>query len=201
MSAEEKRAFEHRVASWRAEQLVKRWLKANIEPESVSEARVKEYYEKHPQRFGGGERKRYEILQVVSADDPDLRDRAIDLLARARKTDDWARFAREHSSAELPVDLRRGRSGPELENEQLRKRLERLEKGEVSSVSTAGGRVSVVRVTAEEQLAPRPLAEVRADIRRRLAPTQLRSAVKEVMDRAMTDAKVDYLRDGAKPEQ
>lgn len=201
MSEKDKRELAQQVKAWREEQLVRRYLESQVSPEPVSKAMVEEYYHKHPELFGGGTRRQYEILRILTADDTGLRDRAVDLLAEARQAADWQAFASQRSTPEMPVDYRRGRAGANFEDKTLLARLQPLKPGEASPLSMANGEVSLVRVVAMEEVPPKPLIEVRADIRRRLAPVKLRAAVKEVMDAALRDADVEYAGDQANEEQ
>ena len=83
-----------------------------------------------------------------------------------------------------------------LLNKHLEQLINSLEVGQVSDVSFVDGNLIVVRVTGISQLAPKPLSEVSADIRKTLAPLQLKKAVKKASQEAIAGAEVKYLANG-----
>jgi hypothetical protein len=52
--------------------------------------------------------------------------------------------------------------------------------------------VYIVRIIDEKQIAPRPLPEVSAEIRRILLPVQLKKAVKQASDQVLQTTEVIY---------
>lgn len=89
MSEQERTALAHQVAAWREEQLVKRYLSEHVVPVPVPQHRVNEYYQRHPELFGGGTRYRYEQLSVATGQDTALRDKAVRWLGQAVGENDW----------------------------------------------------------------------------------------------------------------
>ena len=75
----------------------------------------------------------------------------------------------------------------------LRRLMASLDKGEASGVTFVKGLAYVVRVVdAEQKSAPRPLAQVKKQIRARLRPLQLKAAVELSTMDVMKGAKVAY---------
>tara|TARA_R110002073_G_scaffold45053_2_gene124657 strand:+ start:111262 stop:112110 length:849 start_codon:yes stop_codon:yes gene_type:complete len=192
MSAEQKQEFEAVVKAWREEQLVKRYLSEHVTPQPVSNEMVESYYNKHPEMFGGGERRLYEVLTIQGTTNEETRDKAVALLGNAAAQKEWQKYARENSSADLIVHYARARADANTGDKALLAKLKTLSAGKTSAMSLAGGEATVLRVNAVEIIAPRPLIEVRDDIRRRLAPVNLKAAVKEAMDTALVGADVEY---------
>lgn len=56
MDAVQKSELDTKVAAYREELLMKRYLQANITPLPVTSEMVKKYYESHPEEFSGGGR-------------------------------------------------------------------------------------------------------------------------------------------------
>lgn len=192
MSAEQMQEFDAVVKAWREEQLVKRYLAEHVTPQPVSNEMVESYYNKHPEMFGGGERRLYEVLSVQGTSNETTRDKAVALLGKAAEQKDWQHYARENSSADFIVHYARARADSNTNDKALLAKLKTLSAGNTSAMSLAGGEATVLRVNAVEVIAPRPLIEVRDDIRRRLAPVNLKAAVKEAMDTALIGADVEY---------
>lgn len=192
MSDADKVELDLQVAAWREEQLVKRYLAEHTAPEPVSNDMVEEYYLKHPELFGGGQRHQFEMLKVSYRNDTALRDRALDALGNAASEKDWARYSAALNGKGLTVIHQRVVADASFDDKTLLARVRALQAGQVSPLSTAQGEVVVIRLNAVETVTPRPLIEVRDDIRRRLAPVKLRAAVKQAMDAALQDATVVY---------
>lgn len=192
MSDADKAELDLQVAAWREEQLIKRYLAEHTVPEPVSNDMVEEYYRKHPELFGGGQRHQFEMLKVAYRNDTALRDRALDALGKAASEKDWARYSAALNSKGLVAIHQRVVADAAFDDKALLARVRALQAGQVSPLSTAQGEVVVLRLNAVETIAPRPLIEARDDIRRRLAPVNLRAAVKQAMETALQDATVVY---------
>lgn len=195
LSDGEHRELEARVQAWREEKLVRQYLADRVTPTPVTSAMVEDYYRRHPEQFGGGERLHYEQLSVAVAGDESLRDRAIAFLGEAADVTDWQALAQQARRGDLPATYQRGDVGQGVGEPALRARLQPMTEGQTSALAFSGGEASMLRLVRRETLAPRPLMEVSDDIRMRLAPVQLRKAVREVMDDAMQDANVRYLQE------
>lgn len=197
LSDEEEKALERDMAAWREEQLVKRYLAEQTTPDPVTPQMVEEYYKAHPELFGGGRKQHYESLTAKVGNDDRLRDRAIALLRSPGG--DWQAAATAGSRDGLVVEYGRGVADALLADAGLRAQLSVLKEGQASPMSMAGGTVTVYRVTRVETSPPKPLSEVSADIRQRLAPMQLKKAVKAAMETAMRDVEVEYFDAPAEP--
>ncbi len=193
MSDQEIRTLDAQTAAWREEQLVKRYLADVIIPEPVNDDEVTRYYNAHPERFGGGARYTFDSLRGEFSDDIALRDVLIDVLNQARQEGDWAGLAVRHHQQGLPLMYQQNLVDNQHSDKRLLAQLRSMEEGEVSSLMSARGEVSVLRLVQVEILPPRPLMAVRNDIRRTLAPVKLRDAVREAMEDAMADVQVDYV--------
>lgn len=192
MSDTQKRQLDARARAWREEQLLMRWLRENVTPQPVTRQMVLEYYRDNPERFGAGHRYRHEALRLTTEDE-DLRDRAIDALDGASAEDDWQALARRLRADGVPMDYQHGDARRGMSDEALIDRLRALEPGEAGALRMDGNSLSKVRLLSVEKTPPKPLEEVSDDIRMRLAPVQLRKAVRRVMDEALDDAEIEYI--------
>jgi hypothetical protein len=55
------------------------------------------------------------------------------------------------------------------------------------------GKPYIVRLLKQEQRAPKPLAEVSAEIRKALVPVKLKGAINEVAEDLMKTSNVEYM--------
>lgn len=193
MSDEQRQELDQLTRAWREEQLVKRYLADHVVAEPVDQQMVEDYYNKHPELFGGGQRYEFEQLKVVYGDDSIQRDKALDLFALAGEAGDWAAFARTNSGSGLVLVHQRVVADAGFADKTLLATLSSLSPGQLSPVTSGEGAVAVVRLNRREAVAPRPLAEVSSDIRQRLAPVKLRQAVKQAMDGALSGANIEYV--------
>lgn len=190
MDAESVRAIELKAAAYREELLVKEYLKRHASPVPVSESMVREYYDKHPEEFSGGMKKEFEyfISSVEELKEGD-RKRILDFIGAARDSDGWNKLL--EGKQDLPVNYRKVKARLSVLEEPLKTLVASTSAGNTSSVHM-GKQIVIVRVLGEEPIPARPLTEVSADIRKRLAPMQLRKAVKEVSELALQQVKVTY---------
>jgi hypothetical protein len=72
----------------------------------------------------------------------------------------------------------------------LKSALNGLEAGETSALIVEGDKVFALKVTAIENIPAKPLMEVSAEIRKRLAATQLSKTVKSLTEQILGESTV-----------
>lgn len=194
LDAEQRRAIDKATRAHREQLLVAQYLKQHAAPAPVSDAMVKAYYDAHPDAFGGGRVRRYEVLMQVTATPDGQRDATLKSLQAAAASSDW-RHAAQASGGKIA--FRGGEVNENLLQPQLVALLEPLKVGEVSALTYLQGRAYIARISGEQQHEARPLTEVRAQIRRALAPLQLKKAVQQVSEELLKNARVDYVSGAA----
>ncbi len=190
MDAEAMKMVELKAAAYREELLVKAYLKRHATPSPVTQERVENYYREHPEEFSGGSRKEFEYFSSTRSElGEEERRRILGLLSAAKGAPNWEVVL--ESEAGLPLAYRRAKARVEVLEEPLKTLVAATPPGEVSSVHV-GEKLLLVRVISEQQLTARPLSEVAGEIRQRLAPMQLRKAIKEVSREALGQVSVKY---------
>lgn len=188
----ERLALEKRVTAYREKALVQIYLEKNSAIESVTDEMIDDYYKAHPERFGAKKVRTYEMLatdrSIAGAD----RAKVLRAVKDASKQSGWSTWVDKLRQDGLPVRYRRGHLGERVLHRKIRRAMETLKKGETSPVTIVEGRVYVMRITGETQRDPKPLADVRADIRRALRPRQIKRAVKKVSANVVKAAEVKY---------
>jgi len=194
LTPEERAVVDRQVAGYREQLLAKRYLNRHTPPAPVTDKMVEDYYSAHPEQFGGKTRRTYELIGTEGPIGGDLRDRLIDKLVDPGKQKDWAAWSEKLKHAGFAVVYRGGEVDPndKLLNPRLVELMSSLHAGQASQVAFVQGRAYVVRVTSEQRTPPRPIDEVRGDIRASLVPTQVRDAVKRASDEVLKTVKVVY---------
>jgi len=190
----ERQELNARANAWRDEQLVKRYLSDKVNPEPVTSSMVEDYYNRHPELFGGSERWHYESLGIAIRGDESHRDRALSFLGNASEKEDWKELASEARNDQLQVIYQRSEVAQGLGKPALQARLKSLQPGKTSALSIEDGNANVVRLLRHEMLPPKPLHEVSDEIRMRLAPVKLRKAIRKVMEETIQDADIQYVK-------
>ncbi|SIP86954.1 hypothetical protein SAMN05878282_1016 [Aquipseudomonas alcaligenes] len=192
LDASEKQQLDLKAQAYREELLVRHYLQAHATPEPVSTEMVADYYKRHPEEFGGGVEKSFEIITSTAELDERLRSELIALLSGVDvQKGDWPALVESWRAAGRPLEYRQNKLRPEMLDQPLRGLVESTSAGSVAPLYS-NGQLLLVRVTAEQQLPARPLAEVSGAIREKLAPQALKKAVKELSAKAVEQVKVQY---------
>lgn len=186
--------LEAQIQLQRERLLVKEYLRRTAAPSPVTENEIRDYYAQHPDLFGGITRRYFELLTTENAPVADKRNAVLDVMNSIREQADW----KTHAGIEGVRWVHR------LENDAntaLDSRIlavaRSLKQGESSEPVFIGGRPYLLRVTRIEASPPKPLAEVRGDIQRRLQLQRLQQAVEEAGKALLGQAKVEYLVPGS----
>jgi predicted small lipoprotein YifL len=192
LSPLDRAALDKQTAAYREQLLVKLYLAKNTAGEPVSQQMVEDYYRKHPEQFGAKTVKQYEAIAGSSALSDADRDKLLAALKGADQQKNWSAWSAKLKQKGLAVAYTSGNADPAILTADLRGQLDTLKAGDPANLSFAGSRVRLVRVTAQKKIAPRPLNEVSAQIRKMLLPVQLKKAVKQAADQVLATAKVQY---------
>ena len=192
LTPEEEAVIDRKVQAYREELLVMRYLAKHAPPQPVTEEMVRKYYESHPERFGGRTIRTYEMVTTSRALKAPERDNLIGVLNKAAENKDWRKWVERLQTQGLPVAFRQGQVSEKVLQVQLRELMRPLKKGESSQLTFIKGNAYLVRIVDETKIAPRPLNEVSAKIRKSLVPLQLKKAVKKASEKALKEAKVSY---------
>ncbi len=195
MSKEERESLAVKVAAYREELLVQRYLRAHVTPEPVSSAMVKEYYENHSEEFGGGVERTFEVLSTTREVSEQERNEILKQLGTAAQVADWKKWAERLQS--LSMGYRKATARADVLEAPLKGLVQGTPVGKVSPVHS-GKSIMIVKVLDEQKLAPKPLQEVSAAIRKKLAPVKLKEAVRAASTEALSKVQVTY-ENGRKP--
>lgn len=195
LSDAEQSALDAEIRDFREQLLVKRYLRETADVPPITETMLREYYDSHPEEFGGGVRRDVEIIEG-QASTSDGRADLISALAEFERQPDWRAYAQAIRDRGLQVTYTRREFKPDLLHERLASLIETMKSGEVSPALMINGTPYIVRVASMETRVPRPLSEVRGQIRRALLPEQVKKAVALVSEDVLDRVDIRYAQDG-----
>ena len=192
LSAEDQAVLAKKLRAYREQLLVKQYLVRQATPQPVTGEMVREYYQAHPERFGAKIIRTYEMLAGRRKLNASERDALLQVLQTAAEKKDWQQWVKNLQDQDYPIEYRRGRVAEKLLHPRLHQLMQSLIKGEASQLTFIEGTAYIVRIVAEKHMAPRPLNEVSAEIRKALVPVQLKKAVKLASQQVLETAEVVY---------
>lgn len=192
LNAGEREQLELKTQAYREELLVRNYLAAHANPEPVTNEQVADYYNRYQDEFGGGVEKTFEIIASDQDLEPAQRTELITLLSGPQvQGNDWQKLVADWRQAGKPLQYRQSRLKLELLEQPLRSLVEPTAAGSIAPLYV-DGQLLLVRVTAEQKLPAKPLAEVSGQIREKLAPQALKQVVKSLSSEALKAVDVQY---------
>lgn len=192
MTPKQRAEFAKQVAVYREQLLVRQYLAKHATPSRVSSEMVERWYHDHPERFGAESEITYEMVAADTRKPGSDRDELMAVMGGAAKAKAWGDWAFEQRELGHPVLYKKGRAVKGVMDERLYALINATKQGETSPLTYIEGEPYLVRVLDRKNKAPRPLAEVRAEIRRALAPVKVKEAVRQVSDEVLKSADVVY---------
>lgn len=189
MPADELRDLDRRVFHYREELLMQAYLREHSQDLAVSENEVREFYEKHPELFGGSEVRRFETLATARASDAD----AAKSLQEVSPGSSWDKSA-AGSRGKL-VHAQATTDAPGL-NPRVSSAVAALQDGQASDVIVVDGALLRVKLVGREHLPARPLPEVRDNVRRMVAARKTRDRIRELSESVKAETKVERVEEG-----
>lgn len=189
LSPEEKAAITLSVKAYEEELYVKEYLANHVVPEPVTLEMIQAYYDKHPEEFGGEVVRDFQLLALGNANDQQARDKFLAAVPEIKAANDW-NAAKKQWAQSYALQYQEGRARPGLLDPALEQAISRLNAAETSDLVYANDQIYLVKVTNVTPLAPKPLTDVSANIRKQLAAQQLRSAVKKASEDVLTKVEV-----------
>jgi hypothetical protein len=176
MSPEKLTAINKKSQRYKEELFVKEYLIKHASPEPVSTKMVGEYYRNNLAEFGKANLKTVEILKKLIKPSEVERDLLLASVAEVKQVKSWKSYAEKNSKG-LGLTYLQTKSYSGLLEPQVESVVNKLKVGEVSEVIFTNGIPIIVRVVNQQIAPPKPLAEVSADIRKKLAALQLKKSV------------------------
>jgi len=196
LSDEERLVIDAKVDAFRDELLAKEYLSKNVSPAPVSQAMVLSYYEGNSAEFTEAGRVDYKYLSVSrdSLDDKG-RKKVITAFGNAKNVRSWSKMAAKLKKQGIPAEFKRANIKPSQIAPSLAKIVKNLKAGGVSDL-VYGEQIIVVKVINREAASLKPLSMVSADIRKMLAPLQLKKSLRETSQQIVGKTEIEYVKGG-----
>ncbi|MDE1462692.1 peptidylprolyl isomerase [Spartinivicinus poritis] len=191
LSADEKTALELKVKAYREELLVRQYLTDNAQLEPVTEKMIQDYYQKHPEKFGGITKKRYRLIRTTNLS-VERKTQAIQQFDLLTKDTDWHKFINQLQKNNIYAITQEAEVNPDVVNDELKNALKNTQKGELSEIIEINGELYRLQVLAEVKTPAKTLEAVSGEIRKILSLIQLKKAVKEASTSALDKVAVKY---------
>lgn len=192
MTARDYKDMAWEVARFREQWLVREYLAEHGKVAPVTMAMVQQYYDDHPELFGGGPVKLYEMITTRRPLQAHERDELLGRLNDSADRDVWQDWVKELAAAGFPVTYSRGEENDVTLHPVLSRTIGPLAVGEVSQLIFVQETPCLVRVTGERTSPARPLSEVTGEIRKALAPLQMKQAIERVGKEAIANSVIEY---------
>lgn len=181
-----------KVRSYREELLVKQYLQANIKVEPVTAEQIKTYYDNNLDEFGADLLKEFEIILSVGKLQAKDKVNLLKKFESAKEQADWKKWTALLFKQSYSVTYKKAESKLSLLSLPIKKMVATTGVGQVSEVYF-GERLIIVKVINETKLPAKLLSEVSREIRKKLAPVNMKKAVKEISQLAKKQVKVELL--------
>lgn len=194
MSAKDKERLELQVQAYREELLTKAYINQHATPEPVTSDMVEQYYFDHLDEFGGKEVKSFEYITSVGALDDDVRKallQRLENLMRDPKADLQKAVASLRQDGYV-VKYKAAEMSVELVQEPIKGLLQQTKSSEFSPIFDQTDQIVLLRVNSSKTMDAKALSEVAADIRKKLAPLQLKKSIKDLVERAKQQVEIKY---------
>lgn len=180
-----------KVAAYREELLVKDYINAHAIAQPVTQDQVKNYYLNNLKDFGGDNLKTFEYIQSAPVYDDDDKAKLTEAFNSITFASDWKNSAETFNKQGLNVSFKKAKMREQLINAPFKAIVEATPVGQQSAVQV-GDTVWILKVTNTQKIAAKPFAEVSHQIRKTLAPQQIKAAIKAVSEQALSKVDVEF---------
>jgi len=192
LAEQEQRLLDAKVQAFRDELLAQKYLQMNMAPEPVTSAMVMNYYNEHLDEFTEKGKVRFQTLTTTKDLDDSVRKKVLQAFAAAKNDDDWKAYASKVTAQGLAVKYKAAQMVPKQLPDSIKLQVEQLAVGAVSDL-IYGEQIEIVKLIAREPDRIQPIASVSAKIRKKLAPMQLKKALKLAAEQVMEKTEIEYI--------
>lgn len=193
MSADERALLDRSVEQFREQQLAKIYLARQQLVATVTEERIRSYYDEHLPQFGARQVRQFDLLTARASGD-DLAS-ALNALQAAKSENDWHAAADRARKKGLPVQFRNGSSQDGGLPTRLSQAIDATAANDPPQLIQAAGAAYLFRVTSATGVPAAPLSEVHGQIVSILSAQDLKQALDVASKTLLPQAKVSYTAD------
>ncbi len=179
------------VDAYRELLLAKQYINLKAAPAAITEAKLKDYYQKHPDLYGRESTKYFELLKGKRTDDTRLMQRMLTALkdSKEKPTEEWQRF-NHMEGADITYFAGKLKEG--LFSPRLQVVLDGLEEGASSDLIFVKRIPYVARISRVETAPAKPFAEVRDQIMERARLLEIKKAASEIKKTVLEKAEIEF---------
>ncbi len=190
LSADTIALVDAKVKAYREELLTMEYVQHFAPPRSVTPEMARQYYQEHPEKFGAGTPRGFEMIVNQGRMTMEQRDGLHQALQGSAKSGDWRQWATELNKEGYPVSYQQGRLPGQIVEKRLVALMAGLKDGETSTVTSIDGNLYLVRMREREAMPPSLMKEIEKKVEKTLVLLEfdksLKKAREEVMKRAET---------------
>lgn len=192
LSIEERYEIDRQTQAYRDELLAKRYLKSQVNPQPVTNEMVKAYYEANLEKYASPAKLQVEFVQAAPSMTPSQRGQVMAAMSSAQSQNDWPAWVSGQKAQGLPVTYSQNAFSSKAMASDVAQVVRQLDIGESSAVFFINKKPAIARVIKRIPGQATPLAQVTKEIRKTLAPIQLKKAIKAAAAEVMASMTIEY---------
>ncbi len=190
-------AINEKTRRYRENLLINTYMQTKLDKHELSDESIRQYYQDNLDKFGRQTVKQYRLLTTKSALPEEDRDRFLATVAGNKAGVDMQALGRKLEKQGFDIELQTGAlDKTTIESTAMSQRLHAFidaqRKDEISDINFIDNKPYLVLITGETTRKPRPLTEVRDDIRKTLLFRQLKQLIRQQSETAMAQSKIEY---------
>jgi hypothetical protein len=191
MDEEERQQLDLELNIYREELLTKRHVREHLIAEPVNDDMIQAYYANNPSTYGAKTLRRFEMVRADVSRSPVLQKDLSLLIQGLTPHSDWKLSIDQARQQGLPIFLVSGHSAESGLIDDYQQIIQSLAEGEISPLHSINGILVRFRVTELIQVPAKPIEEVSKNIRKTLAPLQLKKAIQQEAELLMRDREIE----------
>ncbi len=184
--------IEEKTRVYRENLLINAYMQTKMNADALSNEKIKQYYEKNIESFGGKTIKEYQLLTTREELAEESWDEYMAIIAANKNKGNLQTIKQQLEKKKFEVQLHAGVLNKDLFNVRLYQFIDSQAINKISEISFIDGKPYLVEITNEKKLKAKPLAEVRDNIRKTLVLQQLKKTIKEQSAKALANSKIVY---------
>ena len=192
LSVDELREIENTLKRDRENRLINAYMRSKLEPGTLSQQEVKEYYDNNLDKFGQSTIRQYTLVTTKQPLAEEARERYMRLVNEQKNKGDISGLHTTLKQNGFDVQMQSAELDKKLVDKKLFDFITNQPLNQVSNMIFVGNRPFVVQVSAEKQIKARPLERVEETIKKTLALKKLKQAIKKESERVLGQTEVIY---------
>jgi hypothetical protein len=191
MGQEELRQLELEITSYREELLTKRYVREQLIAQPVTDEMIADYYQSNLHIYGENTVRRFEMARADVSYSPALQKKISLVMQELTPHSNWSETIKKARQIGQPLFVVSGSSSENGLTDDYKEIIQSLGAGDVSALYTINGIMVRFKITELIPIPAKPLSEVSADIRKTLAPLQLKKSIQQEAELLMLDREIE----------